>query len=245
MVWPIEKWKSWEDECRETGRDCSFEGLKKRIEYAEKHRKPLLPDNDPHWSHRFPKMYDEILRTEMTNWLAKVGEGERMTREALCSELDKYEHLAKLRQGFVNMLSQYNWTWIFVAEFSRHRKFHDAYSAAMFIKERFIPKLYEEGKALSYFVPIERFPLGYGFHAHGLMAGVEHRKYVDVGKIWRSVNTIHRGKPDGYFYVRKFIPEKGAEGYTAKYVTKDMGYWFFSLKDVHKKGINEASSVLP
>jgi len=244
MVWPIDRWKSWEDECKETGRDCSFEGLKKRIEYAEKHRKPPLPDNDSHWSNRFPEMYDDILKIQMKNWLAKVGEDERMKREAICSELSEYEKLAKLKQEFVNMLSQYMWTWIFVAEFSRARKFHDAYSAAMFIKERFIPKLYDDGKALSYFVAIERFRSGYGFHAHGLMAGLEHRNYVEVGKVWRSINIIHRGKPDGYFYVRKFIPDKGAEGYAAKYVTKDMGYWFFSLKDEHKKAMAEAKSTV-
>ena len=120
MVWPIDKWKSWEDECKETGRDCSFEGLKKRIEYAEKHRK-VFPDNDDHWSHRFSEMYDEILRTQVKNQMAKVAEGERMKREAVCSELSEYEKLAKIRQEFVNMLSRYKWEWIFVAEFSRHR----------------------------------------------------------------------------------------------------------------------------
>lgn len=139
----------------------------------------------------------------------------------------------RVRDGYVEFLGKYKWEWYYGANFNGILMGMEPRQAIKYHKEYFIKKLYRKGKPLSYFAVVEKFKLG-GVHIHGLLAGVdEDYRYGEVIEIWRGINKVD-GEPSGYFYTEKYNPEKGAAGYVAKYISKEMCEWDFSLKNEHK-----------
>lgn len=129
----------------------------------------------------------------------------------------------KLRQELAGWVGGYPWEIWFTGTFRPERCYKDTIKTkAAFNKYiRVLSETFNRHE-IQYFLAVERFKCGFETHCHALIAGVGGVRYRELGEVWRGL--YGRETVEGY------QPNKGADFYLTKYVTKELCDWDLLIK---------------
>lgn len=152
-------------------------------------------------------------------------------------EYISYDRVKQVQNGFVDMLSKYDFKYMFTLNYNVEMAMQMSPMRAKDFFRKYIKHIYKDNVDLSWFFVVQAYQFG-GYHGHGLITE-SYRSWDEMSFKWRSMNKksnenniyVYDGKRSGYIRFSGINGMGGTVGYITRYITSSICDYEVNLKE--------------